>query len=389
MPAFLAVIYKELRLLSADPSSLILLLLLPFILVAVLSEVFEPLVVGTPRLDLPVVDLDRSESSMNIVEQLSGIDGFDVDLEQRSQFREADAEALFGGGQRVAALVIPAGFEDALSSRGEAMLTLHGDPARSSYVSILHEQLQGRLLAEQLSDTIARVAGEGGGEAAVARAIESAAARARVETIPASERGTFPSAFEQTVPGFAVMFGFFTAFYAAWNILREREEYHTWQRTIVSPMARVGIAAARLVAYTAVGVLQLTVMLLLGRLIWGMSLGDAPLALWLAIGSWSLVSASVGLLAGFVFREIQALSGVLYLSVVVLGALGGALLPVTFLPDWMEAVSVATPHYWAVDAIQDLIARGQGLTDILPHLAILLGFASAIAAGASLVRRPA
>jgi len=35
------------------------------------------------------------------------------------------------------------------------------------------------------------------------------------------------------------------------------------------------------------------------------------------------------------------------------------------------------PHYWALQAYNDLVIRGLSVTDILPELAILAGFTAA------------
>jgi ABC-2 type transport system permease protein len=43
-------------------------------------------------------------------------------------------------------------------------------------------------------------------------------------------------------------------------------------------------------------------------------------------------------------------------------------------------VAHVTPHAWGNDAFADLTARGGGLTDILPEVGVLLGFASALLA---------
>ena len=58
-------------------------------------------------------------------------------------------------------------------------------------------------------------------------------------------------------------------------------------------------------------------------------------------------------------------------------ALGGALVPVFLLPQWVQELSIITPQYWALDSIQRLTILGDGLTDVLPQLGVLLAFAAA------------
>ena len=389
MRAFVAIVHKELKLLYADPATLVLLLFMPFVLVAVLSTAFEPLVVGRPQLELSVIDLDRTAASQELAAGLAEVDGLDVRVEERpgTTISADEVQELFGE-ERFAALVIPAGFEVAVQQGSDVTLTLHGDPARAGYVDIVQEQIEGQLLVAQLAEGLIAIVSQATGateaeaQTTVLRAASSAAAAVEsgLETVPVSARDTFPTAFEQTVPGFAVMFGFFVAYAIAINFIQEKSEFHTWRRTLVAPVSRATIVSARVAAYVLLGTAQLAIMLVLGWAIWGMSLGSSPLALVLAISLWALVSATFGAMIASLLDDLVAVSALISISVIVLGAVSGALIPVAFLPEWMRFISVATPQFWAVDAIQELIVRGRGLADILSQLAILLAFAAAFLA---------
>ena len=284
--------------------------------------------------------------------------------------------------------MIPAGFEVAVQQGSDVTLTLHGDPARAGYVDIVQEQIEGQLLVAQLAEGLIAIVSQATGateaeaQTTVLRAASSAAAAVEsgLETVPVSARDTFPTAFEQTVPGFAVMFGFFVAYAIAINFIQEKSEFHTWRRTLVAPVSRATIVSARVAAYVLLGTAQLAIMLVLGWAIWGMSLGGSPLALVLAISLWALVSATFGAMIASLLDDLAAVSAIISISVIVLGAIGGALIPVAFLPDWMRFAAVATPQFWAMDAIQELIVRGRGLSDILSQLGILLAFAAAFLA---------
>jgi ABC-2 type transport system permease protein len=388
--AFLAVILKEFRLLSRDPITVGLLLFMPFVLVAVLSTAFESLVVGRPPLELSVIDLDRTPASQALVERVDAGEAFDVTVEEtdRQDVRQEDIDNLLGDDDGFAVLVIPAGYGDALDAGAETVLTLHGDPARASYVEVAREGVQGTLVVEELQDSLAElIAEEGGATAEEAQELVMEASAGGVEgvsrgleLVPVSERETFPSAYEQTVPGFAVMFGFFVAYAIAMNVYWEREEFGTWNRMLAAPLPYVAMTLARVLAYGLLGIAQLAVILVLGRLIWGMELGDDPLALLLTIGCWSLVCAAFGAVFATLIEDGPALSAVVSILVIILGAISGALIPFAFLPGWLQAAGYATPHFWAVDAIQDVIARGKGLEDVVIQLLVLAGFAAVLLA---------
>jgi ABC-type multidrug transport system permease subunit len=59
----------------------------------------------------------------------------------------------------------------------------------------------------------------------------------------------------------------------------------------------------------------------------------------------------------------------------VMGFLGGAIIPVSMVDNIIfNTLGNLVPHKWAIDALQDLLVRGYGLTEILPGLGILLCF---------------
>ncbi len=68
------------------------------------------------------------------------------------------------------------------------------------------------------------------------------------------------------------------------------------------------------------------------------------------------------------------MGGISTLILWVAGLVGGAFIPAFVLGDFLNAIGKVVPHYWALQAYNNLMIRGQGVVDILPELGILLGF---------------
>ncbi len=68
---------------------------------------------------------------------------------------------------------------------------------------------------------------------------------------------------------------------------------------------------------------------------------------------------------------------------IVLGALGGCMVPLEVFPDSMLSVAKVVPHYWAMTAWQRLVFDGDGLEAIAGPLLVLIGFASVFMVTAS------
>jgi ABC-2 type transport system permease protein len=64
---------------------------------------------------------------------------------------------------------------------------------------------------------------------------------------------------------------------------------------------------------------------------------------------------------------------------------GGAFIPAFVLGDFLNTIGKVVPHYWALQAYNDLVIRGLGLADILPELGILACF-TAVFSVAGLLR---
>ena len=56
------------------------------------------------------------------------------------------------------------------------------------------------------------------------------------------------------------------------------------------------------------------------------------------------------------------------------------MVPLEVFPDTVRTAAHITPHAWGNDAFSDLLASGAGLADVLPELAILLGYAAVLLA---------
>ena len=53
---------------------------------------------------------------------------------------------------------------------------------------------------------------------------------------------------------------------------------------------------------------------------------------------------------------------------------GGALVPLTVLPAWVQSLASVTPTYWAMQGFLGVILDGEGLVGALPAVGILVGF---------------
>ncbi len=188
------------------------------------------------------------------------------------------------------------------------------------------------------------------------------------------------SGFQLTVPGNAVLFGFFMAMTVAMSFANERHS-GAWRRLLAAPVARWKLLVAKLVPYYLVGVAQLAVIFGVGAFAFGMQVAGSVAAL--AALSLLVVACAIAfglLVASFGWTERQIGSGVPAI-VLVMGLLGGCMFPRLLMPPFMQQLGKIVPHSWALDGYYDVLVRqGTTLADVAPQLGALAAFAAGFAA---------
>ena len=193
--------------------------------------------------------------------------------------------------------------------------------------------------------------------------------------------------FQVTVPGNAVLFGFFIALTVAMAFVGERKT-GTWRRLLAAPVPRWKALLATLVPYYLVGVTQLAFLFGIGFGVFGMKLAGSPVALVVLSLALVLCSVSLGLLFAAVARTEKQLGGIGSVVLLVMGMLGGCMFPRLIMPPFMKQLGLFVPHGWALDGYYDVLVReGTTLADVAPSVFALLGFATLFAgAGIALFR---
>jgi ABC-2 type transport system permease protein len=82
----------------------------------------------------------------------------------------------------------------------------------------------------------------------------------------------------------------------------------------------------------------------------------------------------VGVFAG----NVDQASALAVLVGLLLGALGGAMVPLELFGEPMASLARLTPHAWAIDALRGLAFEGAGVVEILVPLLVLAAFAAAL-----------
>jgi ABC-2 type transport system permease protein len=160
-------------------------------------------------------------------------------------------------------------------------------------------------------------------------------------------------------------------------ITRERER-GTLEQLIVTPIGKTSMMLGKILPFVLVGYVQMTVILLLGRILFGVPVrGNLP-GLYAVSLLFVLANLGLGLFVSTVARtqaQAMQLSFMLLMPNILLS---GFMFPREAMPKPMQWISAALPltHYLRV--LRGILLKGTPVTDLWPEAAILAGMAAVI-----------
>lgn len=176
--------------------------------------------------------------------------------------------------------------------------------------------------------------------------------------------------------GMMLFFVFFTAASTAESIVREDEE-GTLARLFTTPTPRSVILAGKLLAVGLTIVVQLIVLLLLTRLIFGIGWGR-PLAVAMAVAGTIVAAAGFGVCVMSFIENTRQSGPVMGGVLTVTGMLGGLMTTgIPNLPPAFSTVTLLTPHGWALRA-WTLALEGASAGALVAPLGVLMAYGAAL-----------
>ncbi|MEQ8820187.1 MAG: ABC transporter permease [Sumerlaeia bacterium] len=407
MRSVFVVAHHEIRLLARDVKALLLLFVLPIALIVIAIFALGSLYGGgMTETRVLLVDEDGSALSRQIAVDLGTYpqllietsDPFLNDSATTQPMTRERAQAILDSGDRFAAIVIPGGFGEAVTTGAAARIQILRNPAQTAGPAIAFGILQG--IATRLSaDVIARgVTSAQLQPAGAAPAPPGQAERmlADVQRATAEAWENPPVVVEQTdvvevtngeidplkqnVPGYAVMFSLFTALLCGESLLRDRDT-GAYRRLLCAPLSKGALLLGKLLAAFCVAVIQLIVFFSFGHFVFGMELGNSAAALVLMCAVLALTTTSLGIFLAAVVKTQNQLFSLTSFLILVMSAVGGCWWPLEITPPFMQKLAYFTTlNAWAMSGFKDVLWYGRGVAALGPEIAALLAI-SAVAFG--------
>lgn len=368
-PAWLLVAQVELRRRIRNRSAVITAFIGPL----ALAGVFGVLLGGTSSLSITigVADADASAVTAEFVAGLLSTAEADAPVTFVALAPTSDLDAVrraVDSDEVNAAIMIPAGFGDAIAGGGGAELAVVRDP---------DGEVSGEIAA-----SVARQFAAGLESRVLAAATASALGATVTPTDLAGFVDSTETALTQVGPGGAlldpamyfgvamsILFLFFTASYAARSIVAERAS-GVLPRMLASSASAASIVTGKVVAVALLGFSGFITVWAATELLFGAPWGS-PLAVVIAMVATVFAIAGVAtFVCGLARTEAQA-DGYTSMVAFVLALLGGNFVGPGQAPATLRSIARFTPNGQALDAFTRIAVDGDGVMDIARQLTIL------------------
>jgi ABC-2 type transport system permease protein len=359
-----------------DRTGLFFVFVLPIVLIVVLGTMYG----GRTAPRMGIVMLGTSPLAEELAAAIR--DG-PIDLELKEPATVDELRSRVEAGSLEIGVVVPAGYGAAIEAGEIATITVIGQPAAA--FSALREAVTTAVDRQAAAVTAARIAGDHAGmpfgpALDVARDVQARTAGVAVAVEQVGE-GLFPAgtgAFQPGAQSQLILFMFLTSLTAATQLILTRQ-LGVARRMVAAPVRMGTILVGETLGRFGIAMLQGVFIVLLSAALFGVGWGD-PLAATTVVVLFALVGTGAAMVVGVFASNVDQAGALAIMAGMLLGALGGAMVPLELFPEPVHTIAFVTPQAWAVTALREVALRGGTVVDVLVELGALTAYAGGLIA---------
>jgi ABC transporter DrrB family efflux protein len=337
---------KELLQLKRDRLTLAMMLVLPVVQLMLFGYAIDTDVRHIPTV---VYDMDRSAASRDFAQGMRATGFYDLLGEVRGY--DEIATAMRSGTARVA-LVVPSGYaSDLVRGRG-ATLQLVVDGSDPQTVASATNAATGLAAARSAQLSVRRLSGG-------------------ITVEPSTWYNPELKTAIYIVPGLVgVILTMTMVMLTAMAIARERER-GTLEQLIVSPLRRGELIVGKILPYVVMGYAQMTLILILGHLVFGVPFTGSMTLLYLLSFVFIAANLALGLFFSTLAQTQQQAMQMSFFFLLPNILLSGFMFPFEAMPRPAQLLSQALPLTHFLRIVRGIVLKGSGLADVTGELAWL------------------
>lgn len=370
---------KDLRLLSRDRRALVILVAMPMVIIAIVGSSTGRLRANREQsrqgLTIEVADFDQSETARRLAGFLASYDSVKVrraEITNRSDTTVLKKFQVERPTDEIdMRLVIQPSFETRIRELSTTLLTSPDESTRKDGLATVKLTI---ISNETATDPMM----EGLGKSLVKLSLQNAILPILAEKVPsfrgAARDSAVPVAWEQSaaakalptdsgkrvyqffIPSYTVLFVFFLVNIMGRSFLGERD-MGTLRRLRIAPIAPVAILMGKTLPFFVLSLAQTIILMISGRLLFGMSWGPQPLLLIPIMLCTSAAATALGLMFSTLAKTESQVSSFGNLILLSSAGISGCLVPRAWMPPMSQKISLFTPHAWALDAYSELLTK--------------------------------
>ncbi|BBO92741.1 ABC transporter permease [Desulfosarcina ovata] len=336
------ILVKEFLQMFRDVRMRIVVLAMPLVQMTVLAFA---LTTDVKEIATAVVDPDNTPASRLLVDEFTGGNYFAVTHRLAT---DRDVQELLDAGRVRAVLRIPQNFSARLRENKTVSVQLLVDGTLSNDAAITFNYAN-----QAATHFNRRMAAEGGGTVAVAGGIVEM--RTRTWYNPNLESKYY------YIPGLiAVMLILIGLMLTSMAIVREKE-IGTIEQVMVTPIRRVEFIVGKTLPFLLTGILTMTLMFVIARLIFGIRIHGSLTLLYAAATIYILGNLGMALLVSVTARtQQQALLTAFFILVPAI-LLSGFIFPIRNMPETVQWLTILNPMRWFLQILHGIVVKGVGV----------------------------
>lgn len=282
-----------------------------------------------------------------------------------------------------AGLWIPPGYSAALLEGEQPQLRIY--ELRTSEASILVKMNAAAIAANMAGPAQAVTASGAGDPQAQFAAVLKQAEQHNVGSVR-TDYNLYPRDTLGTITGLTLMFLMMLITSSVTLIMDDRVG-RTMMRMFSAPVRSYEIALGNFLGSFLVGMIQILVVLVLGKWVLRYDYGLPLVLYFLVLAAFMLVSMGIASTVAGLIRNPRNAGMLNSLILTPTCMLGGCFWPVSIMPDYMQKLANFTPQKWAIQAV-DIAATGGGWNELWLPFAVLGLMAAVLLAIGSAILRP-
>lgn len=361
---------KDIRQRVRDRSAVILGVVAPLVIAALMSLAFRG--TETIHVTLGLVDADSGAVATGLVAALRSpeLDGLVTVVSETSVYA---ATAAVRSGRTGAAMVIPAGFSESVSSPHPMALIILTN-VNNALASEITSSIARLFVAQIDADRLSVATAVSGGQSYVAASAALGAARVSlpVQAVDKHLGGKQLKTISYYGPAMAIFFLLFIISFTSRSFFVDRDQ-GMLERIMAAPVRSFSVLFGKVLSAFVFGVVSLSIIMAVTTFAFGADWGNPLAAGVLSLAMVLAVTAITALVIGLARTQRQA-EGISAFVVFGLALLGGNFVFVSATPPIMQRLALFTPNGWALRGYTDLSTTGGGLSVVLVPIASILLF---------------